>query len=197
MTNGNNNLAQAVAARITEENKVREKLAEFAEQFFTAIEGLVPELEAAGLKVTARRAEVEESLRLELEEEDVHDRILFLTQQTVAYVLEHPGPHGALYAFRIAEGSGQGFPVERFLVSKAGDVHCEGICAPLEVADVPVLARRLVEAIWLQDRTFWTPLESMGPMPTSELEMPRLKGQIGFRPRTALPTLGVRLSRDR
>lgn len=190
-------LPKAIAARVAEENAVREKLAEFAESLFTAVEQLVPELERAGVHVSCRRAEVEESLRLEVEEADLHDRILFLTQHTVAYVPEHPGPHGALYAFQIAEGSGMGVPVERFLVSKAGDVHCEGIIAPLEATDVKTLAKRLLGAIWVQGRTFWTPLESMGAVPTSELELPRLKGQIGFRPRTPMPTLGVRLTRER
>lgn len=189
-------LTKSIAKRVDDENTVRDKLVEFAEAFFRAVEALVPQLESAGLKVTARRAEVEDSLRLELEEEDLHDRILFMTQHNVAYVLEHSGAHGALYAFVISEGSGQAVPVERFLISKDGGVHCEGIVAPLEGVDVDATARRLIEAVWVQGRTYWTPLEVMGPVPIADLEMPRLKGQIGFRPRSVLlPPTGVRSSR--
>lgn len=194
-----NGFADALAARVKEENAVRAKLEEFAEQFFSAVEGFVRDLEAAGVKVEARRGEVEDSLRLELEAEDIPDKILFLTQHNVAYVLERPGPHGALYAFVVTEGVGSGMPVERFLVSKSGEVHCEGICAPLEQLDIPSLARRLVDAIWVQGRTFWTPLEAMQAHAAADLELPRLKGQLGFRPRTSvlLPPAGVRGSRER
>ena len=79
-------LSGLVAARVENENAVREKLNEFADQLYSAVERLLPELEQAGLKVTARRAEVEESFRLELEEEDLHDGILFMTQHVVAFV---------------------------------------------------------------------------------------------------------------
>lgn len=189
-------LARTIAKRVADENTVRDKLNEFTEAFFQAVEALVPELEAAGLNVTSRRAEVEDSFRLELEEEDLHDKLLFMTQHNVAYVLEHSGAHGALYAFVISEGSGQAVPVERFLISKDGGVHCEGIVAPLEGIDVQAIARRLLEAIWVQGRSYWTPLEVMGPVPIADLEMPRLKGQIGFRPRSVLlPPIGVRSSR--
>lgn len=189
-------LAKSVAGRVADEKAVREKLVEFAEAMFSAVEALVPDLEAAGLHVTTRRAEVEDSLRLEVEEEDLHDRILFMTQHNVAYVLEHAGAHGALYAFVISDGSGQAMPVERFLISKGGDVHCEGIVAPLETVDAAAMARRLLESIWVQGRTYWTPLEAMGPVPIADLEMPRLRGQIGFRPRSVLlPPTGVRSSR--
>ena len=189
-------LAKAVADRVADENAVRAKLIEFTEEFFSAVEALVPELESSGLRLAARRAEVEESQRLELEEEDLHDRILFMTQHNVAYVLEHAGPHGALYAFVISEGNQQAIPVERFLISKGGDVHCEGICAPLESLEVKFMARRLIEAVWVQGRTYWTPLEIMPPVPISELEMPRLKGQIGFRRRDVLlPPTGLRSAR--
>lgn len=190
-------LAKAIAARVAEENAVRQKLAQFAEAFYSAIEALIPEFEAAGLKVSARRAQVEESRRLELSEETLHDRVLFMTQHQVAYVPEHPGAHGALFVFVISEGSGQGVPVERFLVNRTGEVHCEGMIAPLEETDVETLARRLIAAIWAQRQTIWQPLEVTGPLPVSELEMPRLRGQIGFRPRVALPSLGVRLTRER
>lgn len=193
----NDELAKGIAARVAEENAVRERLAQFAEAFYSAVEALVPELEGAGLKVSTRRAEVEESLRLELTEEDIHDRVLFMTQHAVGYVPEHPGAHGALYVFVISEGTGHGVPVERFLVSRKGEVHCEGMIAPLEETDVETLARRLVGAIWGQRLTIWTPLDQMGPMPVAELEMPRLRGQLGFRPRVALPSLGVRLTRER
>ncbi len=189
-------LAKTVADRVADENAVRVKLADFTEQFFSAVEGLVGALEAAGLRVATRRGEVEESQRLELEEVDLHDRILFMTQQNVGYVLEHPGAHGALYAWVITEGQPHAVPVERFLISKAGEIHCEGICAPLETTDVRAMARRLIEAVWVQGRSYWTPLEAMPPLPINELELPRLKGQIGFRRRDVLlPPTGVRSAR--
>jgi hypothetical protein len=156
----------------------------------------VPELKAAGLDVIARRAEVEESHRLELKHDDLNERILFMTQHQVAYVLEHPGAHAAIYAFLVSDVSGQAVAVERFLVSKGGEVHCEGVCAPLDKLEVTSIARRLVDAMWNQARTYWTPLEAMSSMPIGDIELPRLKGQMGFRPRTTLlPPAGVRSSR--
>ncbi len=190
-------LSRLVAARVEDENAVRTKLSAFAEALYSAIERLLPELEQAGLKVTSRRAEVEESLRLELEEQDLHDKILFLTQHVVAYVLDRPGAVGALYVFVVPEGMGNGVPVERFLVSKTGVVTCEGWLAPLETDEAETIARRLIETVWVRARMYWHPLDAIGPMPTSDLEMPRLRGQIGFRPRTAvLPSAGVRGSRE-
>jgi len=189
-------LAKGIAERVADESAAREKLSEFSESLYSAIEGLVPELQTAGLAVTARRAEVEDSQRLELDEEGLHERLLFMTQHNVAYVLEHPGAHAALYAFLISEVSGQAIAVERFLVSKSGEVHCEGVCAPLAEVDFSAIARRLVDSMWVQAKTFWTPLEAMPAMPIAEVELPRLKGQIGFRPRTTLlPPAGVRSSR--
>lgn len=194
----NSDLSRLLAARVENENAVRGKLNEFADQLYSAIEQLLPEMEKAGLKVAARRAEVEESFRLELEEQDLHDKLLFMTQHVVAYVPERAAPVGALYVFVLPEGMGNGTPVERFLVSKSGDVTCEGMLAPLESEDVQTIARRLIEAVWVRGRTYWTPLDSMGPVPTGDLEMPRLRGQIGFRPRTSiLPPAGVRSSRER
>jgi hypothetical protein len=189
-------LAKAIADRVADESATREKLADFSESLYSAIESLVPELQTAGLKVTARRAEVEDSKRLELEEDGLHERLLFMTQHNVAYVLEHPGAHAALYAFLVSEVSGQAIAVERFLVSRTGEVHCEGVCAPLAEVDLPAIARRLVDSMWVQAKTFWTPLESMPPLPLNEIDLPRLKGQIGFRPRTTLlPPASVRSSR--
>ncbi len=58
------------------------------------------------------------------------------------------------------------------------------------------IVRRLVETIWAQAKAYWTPLEAMPPVPLTDLDMPRLKGQIGFRPRTTLlPPAGIRSSR--
>ncbi len=162
-------LAKSIAERVADENAARARLAEFAESVFGAIESLVPEFESAGSRVSTRRVEVEESLRLELFEAELHEGVLFMTQHNVAYVLQHPAAHAALYAFIVSDVSGQAVPVERFLISKSGDVHCEGICAPLE---------------------------AMPPVPLADLAMPRLKGQRGFRPRTTLlPPTGVRSSR--
>lgn len=190
-------LWRLVAARVDGENAVRTKLNEFADALYGALERVLPELEQAGLTVTARRAELEESLRLELEEQDLHDKILLMTQHIVAYVPERAGAVGALYVFVVPEGHGSGIPVERFLVSKSGEATCEGWLAPLETNDTEQIARRLVEAVWVRARAYWHPLDSIGPMPTSELEMPRLRGQIGFRPRTGiLPAAGVRGSRE-
>jgi hypothetical protein len=189
-------MAKAIADRVADENAAREKLLEFAESLYAAVEGLVPELQAAGLDIEARRVEVEESQRLELKAEPLNERILFMTQQQVAYVLEHPGAHAALYAMVVSDVSGQAVPVERFLVSKNGEVHCEGVCAPLERLEIEAIARRLVEAMWVQARTYWTPLEAMGSLPVGDIDLPRIKGQMGFRPRTTLlPPAGVRSSR--
>ena len=189
-------LAKAIADRVADENAARDRMMEFAETLYAAVEGIVPELKAAGLDVIARRAEVEESHRLELKHDDLNERILFMTQHQVAYVLEHPGAHAAIYAFLVSDVSGQAVAVERFLVSKGGEVHCEGVCAPLDKLEVTSIARRLVDAMWNQARTYWTPLESMSPMPVSDIELPRIKGQMGFRPRTTLlPPAGVRSSR--
>jgi hypothetical protein len=189
-------LAKTIADRVTDESAARDKMMEFAESLYSAVEAIVPELRAAGLDVTARRAEVEESHRLELKAEDLNERILFMTQQQVAYVLEHPGAHAALYAFLVSDVASQAVAVERFLISRSGEVHCEGVCAPLERLELETIARRLVDAMWNQARTYWTPLESMSPMPVADIELPRIKGQMGFRPRTTLlPPAGVRSSR--
>lgn len=189
-------LGKAIASRVAEETMVRAGLVDFARSFFDAIDALFPEMEAAGLKCTARRSESEGSLRLELEAEGLHDKILLLTQKSVGYVPEHAGAHGALYAYLVSQGSGLGVPVERFLVAKADDVHCEGVCAPLDTLDPGAIARRLIEAVWMRGRAYWTPLEAMGPVPAAELELPHLRGQLGFRPRPAVvPPAGVRSSR--
>lgn len=188
-------LARAISDRVASEAAAREKLEAFAGELYEAIESLVPELTAAGLDVTARRAEVEESHRLELKEARLNDRLLFMTQPAVAYVLEHSGAHGALYAFIVSDTS-SAFPVERFLVSKNGEVHCEGVCAPLEDVDIRAIARRLLEAMWIQAKSYWTPLDALNPMPLADVELPRLKGQMGFKPRTTLlPPPSVRSSR--
>jgi hypothetical protein len=189
-------LAKAIADRVVDENAAREKLTEFAEALYAAVEGVLPELKAAGLDVDARRVEVEDSQRLELKAESLNERILFMTQHQVAYVLEHTGAHAALYAMLVSDVSGQAVPVERFLVSKSGEVHCEGVCAPLEKLEMETIARRLIDAMWIQARTYWTPLESMPLIPVGDIDLPRIKGQMGFRPRTTLlPPAGVRSSR--
>jgi hypothetical protein len=189
-------LAKAIADRVADEAAARAKLTDFAESLYAAAEGLIPELQAAGLDVEARRVEVEDSQRLELKTESLGERILFMTQHQVAYVLEHPGAHAALYAMLVSDVSGHAVPVERFLVSKSGEVHCEGVCAPLEKLELETIARRLVDAMWVQARTYWTPLESMPSIPVGDIDLPRIKGQMGFRPRTTLlPPAGVRSSR--
>ncbi|TMD60564.1 MAG: hypothetical protein E6I87_05580 [Chloroflexi bacterium] len=189
-------LAKSIADRVADENAARDKMMEFMDSLYAAVEGVVPEMQAAGLEISARRAEVEESHRLEVKAADMNERILFMTQHQVAYVLEHPGAHAALYAFLVSDLSGQAVAVERFLISKNGEVHCEGVCAPLEKLDMESIARRLLDAMWVQARTYWTPLEAMSPISVGDIELPRLKGQMGFRPRTTLlPPAGVRSSR--
>ncbi|HKW79329.1 MAG TPA: hypothetical protein VJQ09_09500 [Candidatus Limnocylindria bacterium] len=189
-------MAKAIADRVVDEQAARDRLNEFAESLYAAVEGVLPELKAAGLDVEARRVEVEDSQRLELRAENLNERILFMTQHQVAYVLEHPGAHAALYAMLVSDVSGQAVPVERFLVSRSGEVHCEGVCAPLEKVETGAIARRLIDAMWVQARTYWTPLESMPSIPFGDIDLPRIKGQMGFRPRTTLlPPAGVRSSR--
>jgi hypothetical protein len=189
-------MAKSIADRVADENAAREKLDAFAESLYAAVEGIVPELKAAGLDIEARRVEVEDSQRLELKAETLNERVLFMTQHQVAYVLEHPGAHAALYAMLVSDVSGQAVPVERFLVSRNGEVHCEGVCAPLEKLELEAIARRLIDAMWVQARTYWTPLEAMGSIPVGDIDLPRIKGQMGFRPRTTLlPPAGVRSSR--
>src|SRR5919201_974266 len=169
-------MAKSIADRVADENAAREKLDAFAESLYAAVEGIVPELKAAGLDIEARRVEVEDSQRLELKAETLNERVLFMTQHQVAYVLEHPGAHAALYAMLVSDVSGQAVPVEKL--------------------ELEAIARRLIDAMWVQARTYWTPLEAMGSIPVGDIDLPRIKGQMGFRPRTTLlPPAGVRSSR--
>lgn len=156
-------LAAMIAERIAEEQRARAKLDQFAERLFSSAEALVEQLNAEGVSAECRRGPGEGNHGLELRAKGIPERIVLVPQRGIAHVFDHPGPHGALYAFVVTEGSTVGVAVERFLVSVGEDVHCDGVCAPAQGNDPSATLQRLVDAVWAEGRQFWAPFESMRP----------------------------------
>jgi hypothetical protein len=176
-------LADLIAGRIADEQRARVQLDRFAGRLFDAAEALAGKLRYEGVEVECQRGRGEANSRLALRATGLPERIVLLAQRTVACVPDHPIPHGALYVFVVTEGAELGILAERFLVSAEDDVHCDGVCAPIERTEPIATVVRLVGAIWAEGRQFWTPFAAVGPLPSADLEAPHLHGQIGFRPR--------------
>jgi hypothetical protein len=175
-------LADLIAGRIADEQRARAQLDRFAGRLFDAAETLAGKVRREDVQVECQRGR-EANSRLALRATGLPERIVLLAQRTVACVPDHPIPHGALYVFVVTEGAEFGILAERFLVSAEDDVHCDGVCAPIERTEPIAIVERLIEAIWAEGRQFWTPFAAVGPLPSTELEAPHLHGQIGFRPR--------------
>jgi len=182
-------LADSIANRIADERRARAQLDQFTDRLFDAMEARARQLRHDGVQVECQRGRGEARSRLALRVTGLPERIVLLGQRNVACVPDHPVPHGALYVFVVTEGTELGVLAERFLVSSEDDVHCDGVCAPVQPGEPVATVGRLVEAIWAEGRQFWTPFAAVAPVPATALEAPHLHGQIGFRPR-AVPHAG-------
>lgn len=182
-------LSDSIAARIADERLAREQLDQFTDRLFDATEALARQLRREGIQMECQRGRGEARSRLVVRVTGLPERIVLMAQRNVACVPDHPVPHGALYVFVVTAGTELGVLAERFLVSAADDVHCDGVCAPAERDEPIATVKRLVETIWAEGRQFWTPFAAVGPVAATELEGPHLHGQIGFRPR-AVPHAG-------
>jgi hypothetical protein len=176
-------IAEGIARRIANERRVLAYLNVFTRGLFDAAEVLAGELRRDGIAVECDRSQSEGNLRLELRARGIPERIVLLTQPSLAFLPDHAIAHGALYVFVVSETNGLGVPAERFLVSGSDDVHCDGVCAPAG-RDAPIATlRRLVEAIWADGRQYWTSFDSIVPVTAAAIAAPHLHGQLGFRPR--------------
>lgn len=170
-------LADGIAARRMRERFALDHVTEFTSRVFAALEALVDELTAQGLPVAIRRTD---NVRCEIELDGLPERIVLLRQQDVGYIGEQRGALGALSAY-VTDRRGLGFPVERFLVSESGEIHCEGICVPPEEMTPDAMVRRLIATIWAETRRSWAPFESLSAVPVADLEALHSHAQLGFR----------------